>query len=249
MNNLVSIITPTYNCGKYIFDTIESVINQSYLEWEMIIIDDCSTDNTKDIVSQFVKADSRIKYYLLETNQGAAIARNFGLAHSNGKYIAFLDSDDLWMPEKLTKQINFMEQNNLAFTCTSYRQINEDGIMLDKIISPLSKANYNRVLLDCPIGNSTVIFNREKLGEFNVPNIRKRNDDALWLKILKKEKYIFGLKEVLMVYRIRKNSISRNKIKLLKYHWYLYRKIEKLSLIRSLFHINIWILIKVFRIK
>jgi len=249
MEDLVSIITPTYNCGKFISETIDSVLRQSYENWEMIIVDDCSTDNTKEIVETYIKQDNRIKYYLLDVNSGAAIARTKAMELAKGKYMAFLDSDDLWTPDKLEKQILFMKKNDYNFTCTAYEQIDEKGISLNKIIKTVSKTDYNRLLLDCPVGNSTVMYNVERLGKFVVPNIRKRNDDALWLQILKKEKYIYGMDNILMKYRIRSNSISSNKIQLVKYHWKLYREIEHLSIPRSLFHIVCWGILKTLKIK
>lgn len=168
---------------------------------------------------------------------------------ATGKYMAFLDSDDLWTSDKLEKQIAFMKDNNYNFTCTAYKQIDENGNPLNRIIKPKVKTDYNGVLLSCPVGNSTVMYNVEKLGKFVVPNIRKRNDDALWLQILKKEKFIYGLNDVLMKYRVRRNSISSNKLDLIKYHWQLYREIEHLSVLRSVFHICYWVLIKVLKIK
>ena len=142
-----------------------------------------------------------------------------------------------------------MKDNNYNITCTAYEQVNEDGESLNKVIKTKKKADYNRILLDCPVGNSTVMYNVEALGKFEVPNIRKRNDDALWLQMLKKEKYIYGMDEVLAKYRIRSNSISSNKLSLIKYHWQLYRDIEHLSVIRSVFHICWWGVIKVLHIK
>lgn len=249
MEDLVSIITPTYNCGKFIGETIESVQNQTYQNWEMIIIDDQSTDNTKETVSRYSDKDHRIKYYLLEENSGAAVARTKAMELASGKYMAFLDSDDLWDSSKLIKQISFMKNNNYSFTCTAYEQIDEASKSLNRVIKTIPKTDYNRLLLDCPVGNSTVMYDVEKLGKFQVPNIRKRNDDALWLQILKKEKNIYGMNDVLMKYRIRENSISSNKLQLVKYHWILYREIENLSILRSLFHITVWAFIKLFRMK
>ena len=246
---LVSIVTPTYNCELFISLTIKSVLDQTYDNWEMLIIDDYSTDNTSLKVYEFMKNDRRIQYHKLDSNQGAAMARNYGVERAKGEFIAFLDSDDLWSPEKLEKQISFMETNNYNFTCTDYDQIDESGNYIGKTIKAVKKANYNRVLLDCPIGNSSVIYNAFYLGKVYTPNIRKRNDDALWLKILKQEKFIYGFNERLMHYRIRKNSISRNKIELIKYHWELYRKVEKLSVFKSIFHIAYWIIIKTLKIK
>lgn len=249
MKDLISIITPTYNCGKFIGETIESVIKQTYENWEMIIVDDCSTDNTKEVVEGYIQKDNRIKYHLLETNSGAAVARTRAMELAQGDYMAFLDSDDLWMSNKLESQLRFMKDNNYNFTCTEYEQIDEQSNLLGKIIKVKNKTNYNGVLLSCPVGNSTVMYNVREMGKFKVPNIRKRNDDALWLQMLKKEKYIYGMKETLMQYRIRANSISSNKLDLVKYHWYLYREIEHLSILRSTFHICCWGVIKVFKIK
>lgn len=163
--------------------------------------------------------------------------------------MAFLDSDDIWLPEKLEKQLKFMTDNDYAFSCTAYEQIDEEGNPLNKKIKTIKKTNYNRLLLDCPVGNSTVMYSVKKMGKFEVPNIRKRNDDALWLQMLKKEKYIWGMSEVLMLYRIRKNSISSKKTQLIKYHWYLYRKIEHLNVFRSAFHVAYWCFLKIFKIK
>lgn len=247
MEDLVSIITPTYNCGKFINETIKSVLNQTYKNWEMIIVDDYSTDDTEKIVLKI--NDERIKYHKLKTNSGAAIARTTAMQLAKGSYMAFLDSDDIWAEDKLEKQLNFMKKNNYAFSCTSYEQIDEDGNSLKKIINPVEKCSYNRLLLDCPVGNSTVMYDVKKMGKFEVPNIRKRNDDALWLQMLKKEKYIYGFNSVLMKYRIRKNSISSNKLKVIKYHWILYREIEHLSILRSLFHIFYWCIIKSLKLK
>lgn len=246
---LVSIITPTYNCAVFISETIESVQAQTYQNWEMVIVDDCSTDNTREIVLRYAKLDPRIHYHLLERNSGAAIARTAAMHLAKGSYMAFLDSDDIWMPDKLSKQIAWMQKNGYAFSCTSYTQIDESGAPTGKTIVSIPKTNYNRLLLDCPVGNSSVVYDVEKMGKFEVPNIRKRNDDALWLQMLKKEPYIWGMPEVLMKYRIRKNSISSNKLKVVKYHWILYREIEHLSVAQSAFHICYWGMIKLLHIK
>lgn len=245
--DLVSIITPTYNCAKFIGATIESVLNQTYQNFEMIIVDDASKDNTEEVVKSF--KDKRIKYIRLSKNSGPAVARNRAMEEAKGKYMAFLDSDDLWKREKLEKQINFIKKNKYKIICSDYEQIDEEGNKLNKIIPCKKKVNYNGILLSCPVGNSTVFYDVSKLGKFKVPNIRKRNDDALWLQILKKEEYMYGQKEVLMEYRIRQNSVSSNKLSLIKYHWQLYREIEHLSVIRSVFHIVVWGFLKVFHIK
>lgn len=246
---LVSIITPTYNCGKFIAETIKSVQNQTYKNFEMIIVDDCSVDDTEAVVKEFSNSDERIKYYKLERNSGASVARTRAMQIADGEYMAFLDSDDLWKEDKLERQLAFMKENGYAFSCTAYEKIKEDGEKTGKIVKTVKKIDYNRLLLDCPVGNSTVMYDVKKMGKFEVPLIRKRNDDALWLQMLKKEKYIYGMKDVLMEYRLRTASLSHKKSDLIKYHWYLYRKIEKLSVIRSVFHICVWGFIKVFHIK
>jgi glycosyltransferase involved in cell wall biosynthesis len=249
MDDLVSIITPAYNCDRFIGETIESAQQQTYGNWEMIIVDDCSTDNTAEVVRQYAEKDQRIRYVALVQNSGAAVARTEAMRLARGKYMAFLDSDDLWSPTKLEKQLSFMRSNGFAITCTAYEHIDESGYPLGKVIRAIPRTSYNRLLLDCPVGNSTVMYNVEKLGKFRVPDIRKRNDDALWLQILKRERYIYGLDEVLAKYRIRGNSLSRNKVELIKYHWILYRQIEGLSILRSLFHIGVWCVLKLLRIK
>ncbi len=247
MSELVSVITPTYNCGKFIGETIKAVQAQTYTNWEMIIVDDCSTDNTEDVVKAF--EDPRIRYFRLDVNSGAAVARTTAMKMAEGEYMAFCDSDDLWVPDKIARQLAYMQENNYAFTCTSYDQIDEEGKELGKVIKAIPKTDYNRLLLDCPVGNSTVMYDVRVMGKFQVPNIRKRNDDALWLQMLKKEKYIRGMQEVLMHYRVRANSISSNKLQLIKYHWKLYREIEHLSIPRSAFHVAYWCVIKVLHIK
>lgn len=156
---LVSVITPTYNCAKFIGETIESVQAQTYQQWEMIIVDDCSTDNTKEIVDKYIKEDSRIKYFCLENNSGAAVARTKAMELANGEYMAFLDSDDIWPEEKLKKQLAFMKKHDVAFSCTAYEQIDENGKVLNKIIKTVPKADYNRgpCIINLTGGGETLI--------------------------------------------------------------------------------------------
>lgn len=247
--NKVSIITPSYNCGKFVGETIKTVLAQTHSDWEMIIVDDCSTDNTREVVEKYAKNDNRFIYHRLEKNSGAAVSRTKAMELATGEYMAFLDSDDLWEPKKLELQLDFMQKNNYNMSATAYRQISEDGKETFRTIIPPQKTDYNRLLLDCPVGNSTIMYNIQNMGKFSVPDIRKRNDDALWLKMLKVEKYIFGMDEALTNYRIRKNSISANKFSLVKYHWILYRDIEHLSAVKSVFLICRWGFVKVFHLK
>ena len=249
VKGLVSVIMPTYNCGRFIAETIASIQAQTYENWEIEIVDDCSTDDTKAVVTALMEKDPRIHYHCLEVNSGAAVARTESMRLARGEFMAFCDSDDLWMPDKLERQLAFMQENGYAFSCTAYEQIDEESNSLDRVIKTVTKTDYNRLLLDCPVGNSSVMYNVGVMGKFEVPNIRKRNDDALWLTMLKKEKYIWGMPDVLMRYRIRKNSISSNKLAVIKYHWILYREIEHLGILRSAFHIAYWCFLKVFKIK
>lgn len=246
---LVSIITPTYNCAKFIGETIEGFQRQTYTNWEAIIVDDCSRDETAQVVSLYQAEDSRIKYYCLAQNSGAAVARTKAMQMAEGEYMAFCDSDDVWLPQKLEKQLTFMKEHDIAFSCTAYEQMTEAGVRTDRIVKPKKKCDYNRLLLDCPVGNSTVMYHAKSMGKFEVPNIRKRNDDALWLQMLKKEHFIWGMDDVLMKYRLRQNSLSSRKWTLVKYHWQLYREIEQLSVARSVFHIGYWGLLKALHLK
>lgn len=240
-SDLVSIIMPAYNCEKFIGDAINSVINQMYRQWELIIVDDFSTDNTLEIINEYIKMEDRIKLYSLNKNSGAALARNKAIKMAKGKYIAFLDSDDLWYSNKLESQLLFMKQNNIDFSCTSYSKIDEKSNLLGKIVGVKQVSNYNDLLKKCP-GNSTVIYNNDKLGKFFIKDIKKRNDYLMWLQVIKKSDYLYGLSETLSSHRIREGSLSENKSDLVKYHWFIYNNIEKLPIIKSLYLIVYWIM-------
>ncbi len=245
MDNLVSIIMPTYNCARFIPQAIDSVISQIYTNWELIIVDDCSTDNTKQVLMSYLQKYPNIHYTCLIKNSGPAIARTKALKQAKGKYIAFLDSDDIWYPNKLIKQIAFMQKNNIAFSCTGYEQIEENGISVNVALIPPKKNDYNKMLrLGCSIGNLTVIYDRQVVGEQYVPEIKKRNDFALWLQILHKIPACYGMQEVLAKYRLRTSSISRKKLKLVSYHWELYRHIEGLGVLKSCWYILCWAWVK-----
>ncbi|KRJ22110.1 glycosyl transferase [Acinetobacter baumannii] len=246
--NLVSIITPSYNSAKYIGKTIDSVISQTYKKWELIIIDDCSTDSSVEIIKDYENKDNRIKLIQLKENSGAAVARNTGIQLARGRFIAFLDSDDSWLPEKLEKQLKFMLINNYYFTYTSYFKINENNEILGTMYIP-SKVNYSQLLKTCVIGCLTVIYDAEKIGKQEFPPIRKRQDFALWLKILKKVDYAYGLQENLANYTIRSDSISANKLNAAKYNWFLYRNIEKLSLFVSFYYFLHYVIKGIIRSK
>ncbi|HFJ9488404.1 glycosyltransferase family 2 protein [Bacillus cereus] len=230
---LISIVTPSYNASSFIKETIQSVQSQTYTNWEMIIIDDVSKDNTCELIKEEIKKDNRIRLIELQENRGAAIARNTGINNARGKYVAFLDSDDLWLPEKLEKQLTFMQNNDVAFSFTGYQIMNQDGTLTDKIVHVPEKINYNGLLKNTIIGCLTVMLDIEKLGKVQMPNIRTRQDTATWLKILRKGHYAYGLDEVLSKYRKVENSISSKKFKMAKMNWKLYREIEGLSILKS----------------
>ncbi|EOG9044919.1 glycosyltransferase family 2 protein [Acinetobacter baumannii] len=235
MNKLVSIITPSFNSAEYISKTIQSVLLQTYDDWEMIIVDDCSTDNSVNIINDFVSIDSRIKLIQLQKNSGAAVARNTGIQYAQGRFIAFLDSDDSWNDRKLEKQVHFMLANDYAFTYTAYHKVNELDENIGNMYIP-NKVNYHQLLKTCIIGCLTAMYDVHKLGKVEFPLIRKRQDFALWLKILKQESFAYGLQEDLASYTVRSDSISANKFKAAQYNWQLYRHIEKLPLLKSCYY-------------
>jgi len=244
----VSIITPLYNSENFISKTIESVLAQSYENWEMLIIDDCSNDNGVKIVKKYQENNDNIKLVQLSKNSGAAVARNEGIKLAKGRYIAFLDSDDLWHPEKLKKQISFMKKSDHAFTYTNYQKMSNSGNLTDVIVKSPPRLNYKKALHTNYIGCLTAIYDTEKLGKLYMPKIRKRQDYGLWLKILKKVDG-HGLNENLAYYRVRDNSVSANKFKLIKYNWRLYRDIENLSMLKSSYYIFYTIMIKLLKLK
>lgn len=243
---MVSIIMPTYNCAQFIEQSVQSVLAQTVTDWELLIVDDCSTDNTAQVLSPYLSKYPNIHYACLEKNSGPAAARTQALRMAKGKYVAFLDSDDLWMSEKLEKQIHFMESTGAKMSCTAYRQMSESGEDLHVELIPPAKTDYRKCIrLSNPIGNLTVMYDQEALGKFDVPPIKKRNDFALWLQILKVTKYCYGMPEVLGAYRLgRAGSVSHNKLGQAKFHWQLYREIEKHSLIRSAYELGCWAFVK-----
>ena len=233
---LVSIITPVYNASRFIKETIQSVQAQSYTNWEMILVDDCSNDNSCDIIREFAKNDNRIIYMKLEKNSGAAVARNMAIKNSKGRYIAFLDSDDIWTNDKLEKQISFMKNENVAFSFTGYELMTEDGKLLNKTIQIPKVIDYEGYLKNTIIGCLSVIIDRDKIGYFEMPNIRSNQDMATWLYILRDRNCkAYGINECLAKYRLVNGSISNNKVKAAKSVWNVYRNIENLSLLKSIY--------------
>ena len=240
INNLVSIITPSYKSEKFISQTIKSVLKQTYQNWEMIIVDDVSPDNSNKIIEWYIKKDSRIKLIKLEKNSGPAITRNAGIKEAKGRYISFLDADDLWLPKKLEKQISFMNENDIVLSYSSYYSIDEKDRNLGMFITK-EQVNYSDLLKTNNIGCLTAIYDTAKIGKLFMPNIIKRQDYGLWLKILKIIGETKGIIEPLAIYRIRENSVSSNKFKAAKYQWKIYREVEKLGLVKSLYYFTYYV--------
>jgi glycosyltransferase, family 2 len=231
----VSIIVPMYNAEKFIGKTIESVLAQTYQNWEMLIMNDVSTDNSLAIVSMYAKKDERIKIVNTEKNVGVVKGRNFLIDLASGKYIAFLDADDYWHNEKLEKQIKFMKEKNASISCTEYTRVKENEEKINDVIIK-EEISYNDMLKNNYLGCLTVIYDAKKIGKRYFKELEKNEDYVLWLEIVKDVNTIYGLKENLAYYRVLDNSRSSNKVKTAKVRWEIYRKIEKLSLLKSLYY-------------
>lgn len=235
MDALVSIIMPSYNTGKYISKSIQSVLDQTYENWELIIVDDCSTDNTDEAVANF--SDPRIRYLKNESNSGAAVSRNRALREAKGKWIAFLDSDDLWHREKLQKQIDFMNANGYCFSYTNYEEIDEQGHKNGVLVTGPKKITKAGMFNYCWPGCLTVMYNAEKIGLIQIADIKKNNDYAMWLKVCKNAD-CYLLEESLGEYRRgRSGSISTHSYtELVKWHYRLYKDAEGQCVLSSLFN-------------
>ncbi len=244
---LVSIITPTYNSEVFIKDTFESIKSQTYTNWEWIVVDDFSSDSTFEIVESFMLLDNRIKLYRNDSNSGAAVTRNRAIERATGRFIAFLDSDDLWCDTKLEKQISFMLEHKITFSYSAYSIINESGIASEKIVDPPDKIDYMSLLKENQIGCLTAIYDQQILGKCYMPLIRKRQDYGLWLSVLKKTPFAYKVPGVLAVYRIRNQSVSSSKINLLKFNYRLFREFEKLSVFKSVYYLSWNVYRKIFK--
>lgn len=237
---MVSIITPTYNSALYVSETLDSIIAQTHTDWELILTDDCSTDETWDIVQGYAERDPRIRIFRLQENSGTAVARNNSIKHANGRYIAFCDSDDLWVAEKLERQIAFMQEYDLALTYSAYRKIMEDGTARG-IVYPPKILKYPDLLKSNYIGCLTAIYDVDKLGKVYMPNFRKRQDYGLWLEIFKRIGSTKGMhKDVLALYRVRNESLSGNKLKASYYHFIILREVVGLSSLKAAYYFALY---------
>ncbi len=229
---LVSIITPTYNSSLYIEATIQSILEQTYSNWELLITDDCSDDNTIDIIQKYVKKDSRIKLFCLSKNSGAGVARNNSIREANGRFIAFCDSDDRWLPDKLEKQLVFMKQKKCALSYSSYYVCVEDKDVSGEIkCKPI--IGYKDLVRDGCIGCLSAIYDTDMVGKVFMPVIRKRQDWGLWLLIIKKCQWAYGVEEPLAIYRQRIDSVSSKKFNLIAYNLMVYREVLHFSFFKS----------------
>lgn len=235
MRPLVSVITPTFNSEDFILETVRSVQNQTFQNWELIVIDDASSDRTVELVQTI--QDDRIQLIQLDVNSGAAVARNRGIDLAKGRYIAFLDADDLWLPSKLGKQLQFMTEKDASVSYGSYDLMDETGAALGKRILALPRLSYQKLLRSNYIGNLTGMYDTQKLGKVYAPLLRKRQDWGLWLSCLENSDDAYGIKESLAKYRVRKGSISSNKLEMIKHNFAMYRKARNFSWAKSLWYL------------
>lgn len=248
--NLISIVTPMYNGEKYVEETINSVLKQTYPNWEMIIVDDGSKDNGPAIVEKFAQADNRIKL-IRQKNAGSSAARNNGLKNIQGRYVSFLDSDDFWEPNFLEEQLNFIKEKKSPIVFASYKRINAEGREILKPFIVPEKVNYKGLLKSCSISCLTAMFDREKTGNvfFNEAMGSLRDDFVFWLSILKQGGYAYGNKNVLASYRVFASSTTGNKKKVMKPQFMVYYKVEKLGLIKSIYYFINWAINGFFKYK
>ena len=234
VTKLISIITPCYNAEKYIVQTIESVLCQTRTDWEMLVVDDCSTDGTADIVLQYAKDDPRIKYFKTVNPSGSpTLPRNIGIENATGRYIAFLDSDDLWLPTKLEEQVKTLVANpNAAVVFSCYDKINEKGEQLGRVDTSVSKVSYEELLYGNVIGCLTGMYDTEKVGKVFMRYVG-HEDYVLWLEILKKGYVAVNTCNVQAMYRVRSGSVSADKFKAARWQWNIYRNVECLSIFKA----------------
>ena len=232
---LVSIIMPCYNGACHIGEAIESVVNQTYENWQLLITDDCSTDDSVDLIKSYVQNDKRIKLFVLGKNQGAAVARNNSISKAKGRFIAFLDGDDFWLPAKLELQLDFMLKKKCAICCSSLLYSNENGEYIGIELAPKFHS-FRDSLKDNKIGTTSAIYDTNMIGKYYMPLIRKRQDWALFMSILKTGVIAYGMKQPLCVYRIGHQSLSKNKWSLIKYNIATYQIVLKWSFPRALIY-------------
>lgn len=244
---LVSVVMPIFNSEPYLKSSVQSVLSQTFSDWELILVDDCSKDASVRIAGELAESDSRIRLISLDENSGAAVARNAGILAALGRYIAFLDSDDLWVESKLQKQTEFMKKEDCALSYTWYECMDECGIRSGRVLRPPQTLTYREMLKSNQIGCLTAMYDTAKIGKVLMPLIRKRQDYGLWLRILKQVEFACCLSESLAFYRQRTGSISSNKLEMMKHNWSLYRDVERLSIQNSAYYLAWNVIRKVLR--
>lgn len=233
---LVSIITPVYHAERFIEQTILSVQAQAYQDWEMILVDDCSNDRSGEIIKSFAVEDARIRYYRLEKNSGAAVARNTAIGYAKGEYLAFLDSDDLWLPEKLSQQLAYMKEKKCTFSFTRINFIDADNKIVKSKVPIPERIDYRHLLRQTVIATSTVLINRCAFPYFTMPLRRGGQDYATWLMLLRHTDYAYGLNECLTSYRISDHSLSSNKFSSIRQVYEIQTQDEKISKVKAVFN-------------
>lgn len=233
----VSVIIPVYNAEKYIDKTLESIFAQTYKNMEIVLVDDCSKDNSAQIIAKYKESHSEIIYYLQDTNMGAGAARNKALELATGQYVAFLDSDDLWLPEKTSRQIKLMKQKKSAFSYSAIKMIDEEGKTIKSKRNIKEVCDYKYLLHNTIIATSSVIIDRSILGDFSMPLRRGGQDYATWLMLLRSGTVAVGINEVLVHYRVGNNSLSSNKFKSIKQVWEIQTQDEHINKVSAAFHI------------
>lgn len=237
IKELVSIVVPVYNVEDFIGQTIESVLNQTYTQWELILVDDASRDKSVEIIQSYKEKDDRIRLFQLETNSGAAVARNTGIDMAQGQYLAFLDGDDYWLPDKLSHQLSFIKDKGATFTYTGFAYVSQEGQVTKAFEQVPKEMTYQALLKNTAIACSSVIIDHDAIGYFHMPLVRRGQDTATWLMLLRsKVDKAYGLQEVLHHYRKVEGSISSNFMTALKRTWYTYRHIEKLPLHQAVYY-------------
>ncbi|WP_068596085.1 glycosyltransferase family 2 protein [Vaginella massiliensis] len=235
---LVSIITPVYNSAAFIKQTYESISAQTVTDWEWLVVDDCSTDDSVKIIKSI--ADDRIKLIVLNHNSGASEARNQGLKQVEGRYITFIDSDDLWKEDFLEKSINYLQQHNEALVYSNYERVNDELVKILPDFEAVDYVDFKRLLYNCPIPMLTALYDKEKVGLVKIPDVPLREDHAMWLDIMRRIPHARALNEALGIYRIRDNSVSRNKIKIAFKQFDVYYRYLNLNVFSSVFYTICW---------
>ena len=237
LEDTVSVIIPVYNAARFLDRTLGSIFAQTYKNIEIVLVDDCSKDESAEIIARYQKEHPEVVYHLQETNQGAAVARNTALELAKGRYVAFLDSDDMWYPEKIERQITLMKEKDAAFCYTAIEMVNNDDEVVKKKRKVKEKIDYRFLLHNTMIATSSVLIDRKKTGDFRMPLRRGGQDYATWLMLLRDGTVAYGINEALVKYRVGNSSLSSNKFKSIKQVWQIQTQDEKIGKISALFHV------------